>query len=157
MFKMFGRAWRREEKLWKVFWLLGFVFPLLYWLRIGIVCTVLEWKLSVPVFGISVILNILYFPYWIILIWKCRKNASGEHWGYIALVYILLFHLTMLPGTLIGMVLVGGDLIAMAEIGQSCGFQSHQLIQQGQLNTEQEAEFIEQCKQAALAKHNEAE
>lgn len=157
MFKMFGRAWRREEKLWKVFWLLGFVFPVVYWMILGVVAGVAGGGIAFILFVGSGFLSVLYLIYWIVIVWRCRKNASGEHWGYIALIYIIVGPCMILPGLLVGGVLVAGDLVAAAEIRVACQQQYEQLVSQGALTVDQKEQFLDECKQATLAKHNEAE
>tara|TARA_B100001245_G_scaffold48131_1_gene31712 strand:+ start:40 stop:465 length:426 start_codon:yes stop_codon:yes gene_type:complete len=99
--------WNGEQKLWKAFWLMGFVFQilflylLLFLLYIG-VAVGLTWSIKITILFISNIYQI-----WILVsIWNCSNNVKKEiqmslfrkvlgfkirnPWGFIARVIVIL-------------------------------------------------------------------
>lgn len=104
------RALRGEEKLWKVFWICGFVVPVIAGLLLGIVLSLLP-LLAIP-FGL---LWLAYIIWWLVATWRCAYNAEAKIWGHLARVYTLLGPVLVVVGLLVGGVLVGQDLITAAE------------------------------------------
>jgi len=97
----FKRAWKGEEKLWKVWWLFG--------VPLNIVSTIIE-KMSdmksppMPM-GILVALLFVMFAlwvYWCIAAWRCAPNVETKSWAYIArgliVVSIILTVLAFIGG-----------------------------------------------------------
>ena len=83
--------WKGEKKLWKAFWVMGFVFQILifYFLlfllyagqSIG-----LTWSIKITVFLISNIYTI-----WILVsIWNCAYNVKKKIWGDLSRVIVVL-------------------------------------------------------------------
>ena len=83
--------WNGEQKLWKAFWLMGFVFQILflYFLLVLLYFGVLiglTWSIKVTIFLLSNIYQI-----WILVsIWNCSNNVKKEIWGFIARVIVIL-------------------------------------------------------------------
>jgi hypothetical protein len=120
--ELIKKAWRGEEKLWKVFWLLGLVVPFIFGILIRMLAFVS------PLIGLLELLIIPYTIWWMIACWKCAWNSTSKTWGILARVYIVLSILVIPLLILIGGVLAGQDLIeaakcrkAMTEIALSEG------------------------------------
>lgn len=105
-------AWRGEAKLWKIFWL-GILLPQIVAMIVGFVVGFMAASSGVapgnraPLNG--VINSVGWFLtlavyYWLLFVavYRCRRNASGEAWGYIAMLVIGLFAL-FISGTLLTM------------------------------------------------------
>ena len=83
--------WKGEKKLWKAFWVMGFVFQilifyfLLFLLYIGQLIG-LTWSIKITVFLISNIYTI-----WILVsIWNCAYNVKKKIWGDLSRVIVVL-------------------------------------------------------------------
>ena len=83
--------WKGKQKLWKAFWVMGFVFQilifyfLLFLLYIGQLIG-LTWSIKITVFLISNIYTI-----WILVsIWNCAYNVKNKIWGDISRVIVVL-------------------------------------------------------------------
>ena len=83
--------WNGEQKLWKAFWLMGFVFQflflyfLLFLLYLGLLIG-LTWSIKVTIFIISNIYQI-----WILVsVWNCAYNVKNKNWGYVARIIVVL-------------------------------------------------------------------
>jgi hypothetical protein len=105
-------AWRGEERLWKVYWVYGFL------LSIGLKIAYFLGFMAAAMVGINFVFTpaaiLFYFIYivWLMVSeWRCAFNADWRIWGYIVRFFILLLPL----GLIIGGVLVGQDLIHAAE------------------------------------------
>ncbi|BEH27446.1 Uncharacterised protein [Burkholderia pseudomallei] len=84
---MLKRAWRGEERLWKVWWLLGMPLNL-----IGVAAA--EWFQSgglspALILGLFTIYSALYFA-WCNAVWGCSKNVDNRLWMYVARVLVVL-------------------------------------------------------------------
>lgn len=92
MIEFFRKAWRGEERLWKVWWLVGVPLGILG----GAVSVWLE-EASKPGSGMSSLfptatffaLVAAYFA-WCNMAWGCAKNVETKVWGTIAKVLIIL-------------------------------------------------------------------
>ena len=83
--------WDGEQKLWKAFWLLGFIFQILFFyfllflLYVGMLLK-LTWSIKITVFLLSNIYTI-----WILVsIWNCAYNVKDKIWGDISRVIVVL-------------------------------------------------------------------
>ena len=83
--------WKGEKKLWKAFWIMGFVFQilifyfLLFLLYIGQLIG-LTWSIKITIFLISNIYTI-----WILVsIWNCAYNVKKKIWGDLSRVLVVL-------------------------------------------------------------------
>ena len=83
--------WKGEKKLWKSFWVMGFVFQilifyfLLFLLYIGQLIG-LTWSIKITIFLISNIYTI-----WILVsIWNCAYNFKKKIWGDLSRVIVVL-------------------------------------------------------------------
>ena len=111
MKELFKNAWLGKEKLWKVFWLIGWVFPLV----LSVLLAFLEKAFANTVMAIIVsIFMIAYSIYSLIAVWKCARNTKNKIWFYLARFYVILAPLLIVLGLLLGAVLVGQDLIHAA-------------------------------------------
>ena len=82
--------WNGERKLWKTFWIMGFVFQifffyfLLFLSYIGLLFG-LTWSIKVIIFLISNIYTI-----WILVsIWNCAYNVKNKIWGDLSRVIVV--------------------------------------------------------------------
>ena len=83
--------WNGEQKLWKAFWLMGFVFQILFFyfllflLYLGSLIG-LTWSIKIIVFLISNIYTI-----WILVsIWNCAYNVKNKIWRNLSRVIVVL-------------------------------------------------------------------
>ena len=100
--------WNGKQKLWKAFWVMGFVFQILFFyfllflLSLGLLIG-LTWSIKIIIFLISNIYTI-----WLLVsIWNCSKNVKNQihiqlfrkvwggfkiknAWGFIARVIVIL-------------------------------------------------------------------
>ena len=83
--------WNGEQKLWKAFWLMGFVFQILflYFLLVLLYFGVLiglTWSIKVTIFLLSNIYQI-----WILVsIWNCAYNVRNITWGHLSRSIVIL-------------------------------------------------------------------
>ena len=109
MISLIKSAWNKEARLWKVYWLLGVAFSIVFQLLVGVLALV---NSSLEMLGI------LLLPYGIfhmVLLWKCSWNSDWRGWGYIVRFQIIVGPLLVIVGLIIGGVMVGGDMIKTAE------------------------------------------
>ena len=83
--------WNGNEKLWKAFWLMGFVFQiilfysLIFILYIGLFFG-LTWSIKITIF----IVSNLYTIWILVSIWNCAYNVKNKIWGDISRVIVVL-------------------------------------------------------------------
>ena len=83
--------WDGERKLWKAFWLLGFVFQILFFyfllflLYVGMLLK-LTWSIKITVF----LLSNIYTVWILVSIWNCAYNVKDKIWGDISRVIVVL-------------------------------------------------------------------
>ena len=83
--------WNGEQKLWKAFWLMGFVFQILflYFLLVLLYFGVLiglTWSIKVTIFLLSNIYQV-----WILVsIWNCAYNVKNKAWGHLSRGIVIL-------------------------------------------------------------------
>ena len=83
--------WNGEQKLWKAFWLMGFVFQILflYFLLVLLYFGVLiglTWSIKVTIFLLSNIYQI-----WILVsIWNCAYNVRNKTWCHLSRSIVIL-------------------------------------------------------------------
>lgn len=91
------RAWRGEEKLWKVFWIYGFVIPYAF---VSIVVFISWHKFSYEeALKINKVINYSLNPYlffWGICVWRCADNVKKKIWETLAIIVAFLSFATML-------------------------------------------------------------
>ena len=83
--------WNGKQKLWKAFWVMGFVFQILFFyfllflLYLGSLIG-LTWSIKIIVFLISNIYTI-----WILVsIWNCAYNVKNKIWSNLSRVIVVL-------------------------------------------------------------------
>jgi hypothetical protein len=135
-----SRAWRGEEKCWKVFWVYG-VFA-------GVIWSVLNWSLeglfsSFPILQyVWIILRVVYNLWQFVSLYRCAFNLEWRFWGYIARGYTLFVPALVIIGLLIGGVLKGNGLIVEARL-KSC----ERMEADAEYKSRQSAANLEWCKQ----------
>ena len=83
--------WKGKKKLWKAFWVMGFVFQILIFYFLLFLLYVgqfigLTWSIKITVFLISNIYTI-----WILVsIWNCAYNVKKKIWGDLSRVIVVL-------------------------------------------------------------------
>ena len=83
--------WNGERKLWKAFWIMGFVFQILFFYFLLFLSYIgflfgLTWSIKVIIFLISNIYTI-----WILVsIWNCAYNVENKIWGDLSRVIVVL-------------------------------------------------------------------
>ena len=110
------RAWRGEERCWKVFWVYGFLG--------GIIWNIVSKSLnSMTTSGL--VLGVFYGAHIVYIIWqfvsqyRCAFNLEWRAWGYITRGLALLMPVLVIAGILIGGILKGDQLIVGARL-KSC-------------------------------------
>ena len=82
--------WNGERKLWKAFWIMGFVFQILFFYFLLFLSYIgflfgLTWSIKVIIFLISNIYTI-----WILVsIWNCAYNVKNKIWGDLSRVIVV--------------------------------------------------------------------
>ena len=89
--------WNGKQKLWKAFWLIGFVLQFVLIIFFGIfnligIALGLTWSIKIIIF----LINIIYTIWVLVSIWNCAYNVKNKIWGdlsrvIVALNVILLF------------------------------------------------------------------
>ena len=83
--------WNGERKLWKAFWIMGFVLQILFFYFLLFLSYIgflfgLTWSIKVIIFLISNIYTI-----WILVsIWNCAYNVKNKIWGDLSRVIVVL-------------------------------------------------------------------
>ena len=83
--------WNGERKLWKAFWIMGFLFQILFFYFLLFLSYIgflfgLTWSIKVIIFLISNIYTI-----WILVsIWNCAYNVKNKIWGDLSRVIVVL-------------------------------------------------------------------
>ena len=83
--------WDGEQKLWKAFWLLGFIFQILFFyfllflLYVGMLLK-LTWSIKITIF----LLSNIYTVWILVSIWNCAYNVKNKIWGDISRVIVVL-------------------------------------------------------------------
>ena len=83
--------WNGEQKLWKAFWILGFVFQILFFyfllflLYIGMLLK-LTWSIKITIF----LLSNIYTVWILVSIWNCAYNVKNKIWGDISRIIVVL-------------------------------------------------------------------
>ena len=83
--------WNGEQKLWKAFWLLGFIFQILFFyfllflLYVGMLLK-LTWSIKITIF----LLSNIYTVWILVSIWNCAYNVKTKIWGDISRLIVVL-------------------------------------------------------------------
>ena len=83
--------WDGEQKLWKAFWLLGFIFQILFFyfllflLYVGMLLK-LTWSIKITVF----LLSNIYTVWILVSIWNCAYNVKNKIWGDVSRLVVVL-------------------------------------------------------------------
>ena len=83
--------WNGKQKLWKAFWVMGFIFQFLIGYFLFLLLYIgqfigLTWSIKITVFLISNIYTI-----WILVsIWNCAYNVKKKIWGDLSRVIVVL-------------------------------------------------------------------
>ena len=83
--------WYGKQKLWKAFWLLGFVFQILFFyfllflLYVGMLLK-LTWSIKITIF----LLSNIYTVWILVSIWNCAYNVKTKIWGDISRLIVVL-------------------------------------------------------------------
>ena len=83
--------WNGDQKLWKAFWLMGFVFQIvfLYFLLVLLYFGTLiglTWSIKVTIF----LLSNMYQIWILVSIWNCAYNVKNKAWGYLSRGIVIL-------------------------------------------------------------------
>lgn len=94
----FKRAWRGEEKLWKVFWLYGvLLYTVLSLVFLVLLVPVVLASLMIPAFGLVPFIIMLPYTVWVwVAVWRCAWNAKWRLWGYVARILVVVVILSTL-------------------------------------------------------------
>ena len=83
--------WDGEQKLWKAFWLLGFIFQILFFyfllflLYVGMLLK-LTWSIKITIF----LLSNIYTVWILVSIWNCAYNVRNKTWGHLSRSIVIL-------------------------------------------------------------------
>ena len=83
--------WNGKQKLWKAFWLIGFVLQFVLIIFFGIfnligIALGLTWSLKIIIF----LINIIYTIWVLVSIWNCAYNVKNKIWGDLSRVIVVL-------------------------------------------------------------------
>ena len=80
-----ARAWRGQERLWKVFWLYNFL------LGSAVIAAIDAVPAEQVVLVIFILVTALAWAVWVgVSLWRCAFNSSWRGWGYIARGLVVL-------------------------------------------------------------------
>jgi len=83
--------WNGKQKLWKAFWLMGFVFQILFFFFLSLILVIglalgLTWSIKIFIFLVSNIYTI-----WILVsIWNCAYNVKKKIWGDLSRLLVII-------------------------------------------------------------------
>ena len=82
--------WNGEQKLWKAFWLLGFIFQILFFYFLLLLLYVgtllkLTWSIKITIF----LLSNIYTVWILVSIWNCAYNVKNKIWGNISRIIVI--------------------------------------------------------------------
>jgi hypothetical protein len=91
IFRFLERAWRGDERLWRVWWLLGIVLGALGLLAAQALDRAPTQSTLAP-FIPTLVLFALFAPYlvWCKMAWSCAKNVDWKPWSIAARVLIVI-------------------------------------------------------------------
>ena len=83
--------WNGKQKLWKAFWLVGFVLQFVLIIFFGIfnligIALGLTWSIKFIIF----LINIIYTIWVLVSIWNCAYNVKNKIWGDLSRVIVVL-------------------------------------------------------------------
>ena len=83
--------WNGKQKLWKAFWLIGFVLQFVLIIFFGIfnligIALGLTWSIKFIIF----LINIIYTIWVLVSIWNCSYNVKNKIWGDLSRVIVVL-------------------------------------------------------------------
>ena len=83
--------WNGKQKLWKAFWLIGFVLQFVLIIFFGIfnligIALGLTWSIKFIIF----LINIIYTIWVLVSIWNCAYNVKNKIWGDLSRVIVML-------------------------------------------------------------------
>jgi hypothetical protein len=79
-----AKAWRGEERLWKVFWIYNFLIGI----AMGMPIEYIENLIALSIFFIAVFLP---WGVWVtVSMWRCAFNSGWRGWGYIVRGIVIL-------------------------------------------------------------------
>ena len=83
--------WNGKQKLWKAFWLIGFVLQFVLIIFSGIfnligIALGLTWSIKFIIF----LINIIYTIWVLVSIWNCAYNVKNKIWGDLSRVIVVL-------------------------------------------------------------------
>ena len=96
--------WNGKQKLWKAFWLIGFVLQFVLIIFFGIfnligIALGLTWSIKFIIF----LINIIYTIWVLVSIWNCAYNVKNNIWGDLSRVIVVL-NVVLLFLTYIGII-----------------------------------------------------
>lgn len=92
------KSWNGEEKLWKVFWVYGFLGGLL--LTVPFLALILFGMFSLNIYLIllAAILYLGFEIWWLYALWQCSENVGWKGWSYVTQSLVILTILSTLIG-----------------------------------------------------------
>ena len=83
--------WNGKQKLWKAFWLIGFILQFVLIIFFGIfnligIALGLTWSIKFIIF----LINIIYTIWVLVSIWNCAYNVKNKIWGDLSRVIVVL-------------------------------------------------------------------
>ena len=83
--------WNGKQKLWKAYWLVGFVLQFVLIIFFGIfnligIALGLTWSIKFIIF----LINIIYTIWVLVSIWNCAYNVKNKIWGDLSRVIVVL-------------------------------------------------------------------
>ena len=84
------RAWRGEEKLWKVFWLYGYAVPIAFGLIIVLPIMLILGIATPQLLSVFTPIMDFYYLAWIVCVFRCSQNVKEKSWSIAARIWAAL-------------------------------------------------------------------
>jgi hypothetical protein len=81
------RCWHGEERLWKIFWLVGAGTTAANW---AMSYAGTQYKVPIIWWIILLVLGVLVEVWWIVSVWRCSKNANKKIWSLLSKSVIVI-------------------------------------------------------------------
>ena len=123
-----ARAWKGEEKLWKVFWGGGLIWPLLI-ISLTFLITIFLFpgrESEAAAFPLLII-ALSYFLWWPISVWRCAKNTNSNYWGIAARWSAPAFLLAVVAAFIVNSLYSSGNNIECKKIRTDAGDLRHKI------------------------------
>ncbi len=129
-----SKAWRGEERLWKVFWIYGVIGTIVLLVLLSIVNSIFGSTIAI-VYALIIVAYTLWLT---VAEWRCAFQTDWKIWGYVVRILIVLNLIGLVSGIIFGVIFGSSDMMKKAE----CRKKAREYVEQG--GTEKE-KFMAEC------------